>query len=954
MAIIRFIAYVYTTTNKIRVVLVQAALEWTLIFCILINSLFSYLLIKFASHFELKKPCLLCSRIDGIFEPQNLNSLYASLVCENHAAEIGKLGYCSSHRKLVESQDLCLDCSNQHHGQKGNSTVADGEVKCSCCGLIIANKNESHHNPCEVIRTHSGVFGHAQNSILMTNQRDYDESGADDIACDLVLKGEQNLESEGLSESLSSRFRYKMLDGVGREDSVLEPLIKVDSVVDMKSLVVDDPGEVSPTGVLSHHLEFYIEDDRLVPVNKLLDSVVHEVKRDGSVGAEESQRDWDKENVVSSVSEVWQGTEEVPVLQQDIVLVEPKVEQEQCCSMLDLVALDEDSSVPGSPREEVKEEVNEPIIDSPAAEVSTRTEVAQEPEVSALATLDSGIAPTSEDLYQATKEEAQEVRHGELTDLNWVEGSSTSWEQNEPPPRDVFEVSTGSDETQANGDHDLKQRDEEKLPQEDALIDVSRGDQNDNPFAFPEQNESEIPADNDHVLDAIRIQDETENYKDMVVDVDGDGYEDAEVAFPGEHNEAQAEQTEIPASVESMDQIEKKLHLLARKETASQESLDGSILSEADNGDGAVMVEQLESALRAERKALRTLYAELEKERNAAAVATNETMAMISRLQEEKAAMQMEALHNQRMMEEQAEYDQEALQMMNEVIVKREMEKLELEKELEIYKKKVVEYEERERMRILARRIDGSTRSKASSGFSSNAEESDGSSIDLNDETKKGDVSSNHEGDGHHDETLPDTVLDLHDSLSSFEEERLSILQQLKVLEEKLISLADEEEDHYESMKPFEKFYEENGEEFRKADDNGTEIEFSLIDDNHHDHQDYTLYGSKPKKLPLFGASDLEFEDGEIDGSEHEQDPAMLPVTKFELAKKRQVIEEEMGSVYERLEALEADHEFLKNCVGSLRKGVRGLDLLQEILHHLRDLKNVENQARSLNDSSFL
>ncbi|GAB2249065.1 hypothetical protein Droror1_Dr00012424 [Drosera rotundifolia] len=63
----------------------------------------------------------------------------------------------------------------------------------------------------------------------------------------------------------------------------------------------------------------------------------------------------------------------------------------------------------------------------------------------------------------------------------------------------------------------------------------------------------------------IMIMDETENYKDMVVDVDvdGDGYEDAEVAFPGEHNEAQAEQTEIPTSVESMDQIEKKLHLIS-------------------------------------------------------------------------------------------------------------------------------------------------------------------------------------------------------------------------------------------------------------------------------------------------------------------------------------------------------------------------------------------------------
>ena len=46
------------------------------------------------------------------------------------------------------------------------------------------------------------------------------------------------------------------------------------------------------------------------------------------------------------------------------------------------------------------------------------------------------------------------------------------------------------------------------------------------------------------------------------------------------------------------------------------------------------------------------LYAELEEERSAAAIAANQMMAMINRLQEEKAAIQMEALQYQRMMEE--------------------------------------------------------------------------------------------------------------------------------------------------------------------------------------------------------------------------------------------------------------------------------------------------------------
>ena len=53
------------------------------------------------------------------------------------------------------------------------------------------------------------------------------------------------------------------------------------------------------------------------------------------------------------------------------------------------------------------------------------------------------------------------------------------------------------------------------------------------------------------------------------------------------------------------------------------------------------------------------------RERSASTIAANQTMAMITRLQEEKAAMQMEAPQYQRMMEEQSEYDQEALPSCN-------------------------------------------------------------------------------------------------------------------------------------------------------------------------------------------------------------------------------------------------------------------------------------------------
>ena len=190
--------------------------------------------------------------------------------------------------------------------------------------------------------------------------------------------------------------------------------------------------------------------------------------------------------------------------------------------------------------------------------------------------------------------------------------------------------------------------------------------------------------------------------------------------------------------------------------------------------------------MKSERKALSTLYAELEEERSASAIAANQTMAMINRLQEEKAAMQMEALQYQRMMEEQSEYDQEALQLLNELMMKREKEKLELEKELEVYRKKVHEYEVREKM-MMSRR-DGSMRSRTSSPSCSNAEDSDGLSIDLNHEAKEENGFCSHQDQECSNQNTPvDAVLYLEESLANFEEERLQILEQLKVLEEKLV-----------------------------------------------------------------------------------------------------------------------------------------------------------------------
>ncbi|KAL3620023.1 hypothetical protein CASFOL_034935 [Castilleja foliolosa] len=94
----------------------------------------------------------------------------------------------------------------------------------------------------------------------------------------------------------------------------------------------------------------------------------------------------------------------------------------------------------------------------------------------------------------------------------------------------------------------------------------------------------------------------------------------------------------------------------------------------------------LEQMLEEERIARAALHIELEKERSAAASAADEAMAMILRLQEEKASIEMEARQYQRILEEKSTYDAEEMNILKEILVRREKEKLFLEKELEAYR----------------------------------------------------------------------------------------------------------------------------------------------------------------------------------------------------------------------------------------------------------------------------
>lgn len=91
--------------HKLVLVLIHAFLEWVLIALLLLNSLFGYLIAKFAGHFGLQKPCIWCSRVDHFWgnKPNDNKYSYADLFCENHALEI------SNHARFAFGEEDRLD-----------------------------------------------------------------------------------------------------------------------------------------------------------------------------------------------------------------------------------------------------------------------------------------------------------------------------------------------------------------------------------------------------------------------------------------------------------------------------------------------------------------------------------------------------------------------------------------------------------------------------------------------------------------------------------------------------------------------------------------------------------------------------------------------------------------------------------------------------------------------------
>ncbi|KAJ6384308.1 hypothetical protein OIU78_027586 [Salix suchowensis] len=244
----------------------------------------------------------------------------------------------------------------------------------------------------------------------------------------------------------------------------------------------------------------------------------------------------------------------------------------------------------------------------------------------------------------------------------------------------------------------------------------------------------------------------------------------------------------------------------------------------------------------------------------------------------------MEALQYLRMMEEQSEYDMEALQKKNDLLTEKEKEVQDLEEDLEFYRSKFPDES------ILQTPIP--------------------------DRKETGDKN----------------IVTVNSSLLEFEDERSYITQSLKKLKRKLFLLSNKGlsldliDGKCSEGEKGNNLRELNSKVGLKQNIGAEENELSMTDrrsdpvEGHVSLLEKSFSGSKENSEVFYSG---------------ESSP--MPPLEIDLDS----LVNEVSDLSERLEALEADRNFLEHIINSIRYGEEGLHFIKEIAFHLKELRKI-------------
>lgn len=851
-------------------VLTSAACEWFLIFLLLVDAVLSYLLTKFASYCKLQAPCILCSRLDHLLGHET-PEFYRDLLCSNHVSEISSLISCHIHGKLADGSGMCEDCL-----------------------LSFTMKNKS--SP-ETHRLLVGILG-----------------------MDLVGYGFQSTlpNTDFISGSLGTKLcsccnkpwrsgqnapRLLQLKSPGTKPNIPLPYLPSRGRQSHQNSLKKIRDKFSGP-VISRHLG-----------NSGFDPLSHvgyselKITSDSESEVPFSDDDDDGSNVICKKIEAKedfavQCASKFPprTLSSGLDLKQPTHHNDLGPSLLD-------SSVhPNVSKQFMASSVS---FDHGLGELNWN-QFNQKSGPSALPELISldDIPPLANVMgtpYGESTESTlilplcQSSNPSTLAELITLDGTPPSVGAS----LEKLDVTGASDSGRVS-----------IIRHEEVVKLISTTDE-----AFPqwattseESKASDIVAEQPTLRESDRVNEElklfpSHDYSAQQMNL---SINNTSPIVHGCDEEQQITDTSSP----------KGIHMLQKSVSVESglESLDGSV-SEIE---GESLLDRLKRQVEYDRKCIRALYKELEEERNASAVAASQAMAMITRLQEEKAALHMEALHYLRMMEEQAEYDVEALEKANDLLAEKEKEIQDLEFEIEFCQSTLPNESKTEIIH------EGRTDSK---GENVTLESASVPSITNNlNVCCKSMLTGVPKGS--------DKPFVAETSRLEFGEEKLYISQCLENLERKLHQIS---RDGTLSNRPngghSEKFIDGRNHQEEFLNHKVTQSNGPMEENGLYMKKDLCLSNGSYSSYDGSAASDGDdhFVSKENDHFNSNGHKYIMHHGGIDLV----ALENEISDLNDRLEALEADHDFLERSLNSLQNGDEGLQFVQEIAHQLQELRKI-------------
>ncbi|KAI3668073.1 hypothetical protein L6452_43148 [Arctium lappa] len=652
----------------------MAACEWFLMFLMLIDAALAYLLTKFAHYCELQSPCMFCLRFDHVFGNEKAGS-YLSLFCREHRAEVSCLMSCDLHDKLADAREMCDDCfmsitscQSGTKGYRGRSYLNKNFVRlpsssgrCSCCEMQWKPKPNARRlqegrvrlGPAKVTMKPPlpRVAGRGRFRRRSHFKRLRDKISGNSTPCRVVNTiGVMDLET--MSDSGCVRFN---------SDSECEIPVSKD-VMNMAEVKFYSDSES--------------ESESEIPVSKNVSKAAVLHKRRGS---KDDSRDMSGQK--RKQTRVIHGTS--------------GQKQDQTCAIRSHGVTDHETSILDGHHNECKPipaslTSKDPIGHGPKehnhVELHSRDVSAPlVPQERSMGSIQDSIGHV--ELHSrnvsapSMPEERPSTSRGSIQDsighvkLNSRDVSAPSVPQERPSTsRGSIQDSIGQVEPNSR---DVSAP---SLPQERSS--TSRGSIQDSighvELHSRDVSGPSVPQDPNSTPDRRKLS------TDDVLNGNGR----PEISKNERSSPSRGSIQDLHSSTDIKSDLPKSDGVNDHNASSSSDKSDGyeSPASSVSDVEGESALEKLKRQVEHDRQRLHLLHMELEEERNAAAVAADEAMAMITRLQEEKAALHMEALQYLRMMDEQAEYDMEALDKANDLVAEKDKEIQDLEAELEYFR----------------------------------------------------------------------------------------------------------------------------------------------------------------------------------------------------------------------------------------------------------------------------